>query len=274
MTDKVIGYYDQASEREWERLEQLWVEFHVNLHFIDAHLAPASRALDVGAGPGRYAIELAERGHQVYVGDLTPEQVRLAREKIEEAGVPAQVEAIEVLDVRDLRHLEDAAFDAVLALGPFYHLQTHDDRKRAAEEIARLLKPGGVLFAAFMPRPAFMTVALLEPERWSPLDDPERLASLFQSGIFDHAEPGRFTGAYFARVEEISPLFEAVGIREIKIVASEGIAMWLSGAHWESIRQRGPRAFDQILSLVIATAEDASILGMSTHVLYVGRKTR
>ncbi len=117
-----------------------------------------------------------------------------------------------------------------------------------------------------------MTMALLEPERWLPLDDPEHLASFFQSGVFDHAESGRFTGAYFARVEEISPLFEAVGIQEIKIIASEGIAMWLSGAHWEKIRQRGPEAFDQILSLVVATAEDTSILGMSTHVLYIGRR--
>lgn len=273
MTDKVIGYYDQASEREWERLERLWVEFHVNLHFIDAHLAPTSRILDVGAGPGRYAIELAKRGHRVYVGDLTPELVRLAREKIEDAGISERIEAAEVLDVRNLGHLEDASFDAVLALGPFYHLQAHDDRKRAAKEIARLLKPGGVAFAAFMPRPAFMTMTLLEPERWPPLDDPKHLVSFFQDGVFDHAEPGRFTGAYFARVEEISPLFEAVGIREIKIVASEGIAMWLSGTHWESIRKRGPWAFDQILSLVVAAAEDASILGMSTHVLYIGRKT-
>jgi ubiquinone/menaquinone biosynthesis C-methylase UbiE len=274
MNEEVIRYYDQASEREWERLERLWVEFHVNMHFINAHLAPASRILDVGAGPGRYAIELAKRGHRVYVGDLTPEQVRLAREKIEEAGVSAHVEAIEVLDVRDLHHLENASFDAVLALGPFYHLQAHDDRRRAAEEIARLLKPGGVAFAAFMPRPAFMMVVLLEPERWPPLDDPEHLASFFRSGVFDHAEPGRFTGAYFAHVEEISPLFEAVGIHRIKIVASEGIAMWLSSAHWESIRQRGPEASDQILSLVVVTAEDASILGMSTHVLYIGRKIR
>jgi ubiquinone/menaquinone biosynthesis C-methylase UbiE len=272
MNEKAVRYYDQASEREWKRLERGWVEFHVNLHFINAHLEPASRVLDVGAGPGRYAIELARQGHRVYVGDLSPEQVRLAREKIEESGVSTCIEAVEILDVRDLGHLDDACFDAVLALGPFYHLQAYDERKQAAKEIARLLKPGGVVFAAFMPRPAFMTAALLEPERWSPLDDPEYLSLFLQSGIFDHAEPGRFTGVYCARVDEIKPLFEAVGIQEIKTVASEGIASWLSGAPLDRIRQLGAEAFDQTLSLIVAVAEAPSTLGMSIHVLYVGRK--
>jgi ubiquinone/menaquinone biosynthesis C-methylase UbiE len=272
MNEKAVRYYDQASEREWKRLERGWVEFHVNLHFINAYLEPASRVLDVGAGPGRYAIELAKCGHQVYVGDLSPEQVRLAREKITESGLSTQVEVVEILDVRDLGHLDDTSFDAVLALGPFYHLQAYDERKQAAEEIARVLKPGGVTFAAFMPRPMFMTVALLEPERWPPLDDPEHLASFFQSGIFDHAEPGRFTGVYCARVEEIKPLFEAVGIQEIKTVASEGITSWLSGAPLDRIRQFDAEAFDQMLSMIIAVAEDPSTLGMSIHVLYIGRR--
>ena len=272
MNEKAVRYYDQASEREWERLEQGWVEFHINLHFINAHLAPASRVLDVGAGPGRYAIELAKHGHRVYVGDLSPEQVRLAREKIKESGVSAHIEAVQVLDVRDLGHLSDASFDAVLALGPFYHLQTYNERKQAAEEIARLLKPGGVAFAAFIPRPAFMTAALLEPDRWPPLDDPEHLSSFFQSGIFDHAEPGRFTGVYCARVDEIKPLFEAVDIQEIKTVASEGITSWLSGAPLDRIRQFDAEAFDQMLSLIVSAAEDPSTLGMSIHVLYIGRK--
>jgi ubiquinone/menaquinone biosynthesis C-methylase UbiE len=274
MNEKAVRYYDQASEREWNRLEQGWVEFHVNLHFINAHLAPASRVLDVGAGPGRYAIELAKQGHQVYVGDLSPEQVRLAREKIEESGVSTRIEAVEILDVQDLGHLDDACFDAVLALGPFYHLQAYDERKQAAKEIARVLKPGGVVFAAFIPRPAFMTAAMLEPERWPPLNDLEYLSSFLQSGIFDHAEPGRFTGVYCARVDEIKPLFEAVGIQEIKMVASEGITSWLSGAPLDRIRQLDAEAFDQTLSLILSVAEDPSTLGMSIHVLYVGRKVR
>ncbi|MCP4541780.1 MAG: class I SAM-dependent methyltransferase [Chloroflexi bacterium] len=272
MNENALRYYEQASEREWERLERRWVEFHVNLHFISAHLAPASRVLDIGAGPGRYAIELAKRGHRVYVGDLSPELVRLAREKIKESRVSAHVETVEILDVRNLGHLDDASFDAVLALGPFYHLQAHDERKRAVEEIARVLKPGGVAFAAFIPRPAFMTAALLDPERWPPLDDPEYLSSFLQSGIFDHADPGRFTGVYCAQVDEIRPLFEAVGIQEIKIVASEGITAWLSDTSLDRIRQLDAEAFDQTLSVIVSVAEDPSTLGMSIHVMYIGRR--
>ncbi len=274
MGDSVIGYYDAAAEREWERLDRGWIEFAVNLHFIAAAIPPGGRVLDLGAGPGRYAIALAGRGHRVRVGDLSPEQVRLARAKITAAGaeVAARVEAVEELDARDLRGLPNEGFDAVLALGPFYHLQAEADRRRAAGEIARVLRPGGVVCAAFMPRPAFLAVALREPERWPPLDDPARLAPFWESGRFDHADPGRFTGAWFARIEEIAPFFAGVGIVETHTVASEGVASWLSERDWARLRERGPAAVDRVVALIIATAEDRSIPGMSTHLLYIGRK--
>ena len=112
---------------------------------LDAHLQPRTRVLDLGGGPGRYAAELARRGHRVVLVDPVPEPLETARAKL--AGVEG-VESIDAGDARDLRRHADASFGAVLAFGPFYHLVEEGERRRAAAEMARVLVPGGLAFVA------------------------------------------------------------------------------------------------------------------------------
>jgi len=58
------------------------------LRALQEHLpAPPARVLDCGGGPGRYSIELARRGYGVTLFDLSPECLRLAQSKAQEAGV-------------------------------------------------------------------------------------------------------------------------------------------------------------------------------------------
>ncbi len=66
----------------------------------------------------------------------------------------ALVEDIIEADARDLTRWPDDSFDAALSLGPFYHLPDPADRERAAAELARVLKPGGLAFVALHPAAA------------------------------------------------------------------------------------------------------------------------
>ena len=52
-----------------------------------------TRILDIGGGPGRYSVWLAQQGHQIVLADLSPELLRIAQEKITEADVNEQIEA-------------------------------------------------------------------------------------------------------------------------------------------------------------------------------------
>ncbi len=80
--------YDRQPEREWERMDRHRTEFGVTLRALAEHLPPPpGRVLDCGGGPGRYAIELARRGYEVMLYDLSAACLRLAREKAAEAGV-------------------------------------------------------------------------------------------------------------------------------------------------------------------------------------------
>lgn len=274
--DRVAAYYDQSGATEWRRLDEHWLEFHVQLHLLTAHLAPGSRVLDIGSGPGRYTVELARRGHRLVAGDLSPEQVRLAREAVATAGVADAVEAIELLDARDLRRFDDNSFDAVLSMGPFYHLQTPGERQQACAEASRVLRPGGLLFASFLPRPMWLSFALNEllndAAGKSPPDALERLAAFWDEGVFRRMRLGFLTSAYFARIDEIALLFAAHGVGQVALVAAEGLGSWISNEQWERLRQRGQSAFDRAMALLLAVAEDPSTIGMSSHVLFIGRK--
>ncbi|MCY4528331.1 MAG: class I SAM-dependent methyltransferase [Chloroflexi bacterium] len=137
-TDAVRTYYAGIGEREWARLENPEdgaIEFEVTCQVLAKYLLPHARVLDIGGGPGRYTIWLAQRGHHVTLADLCPEQLSIARTKIGQAGAEAMVEEVVVADARELSHWADNSFDAVLSLGPFYHLPDPNDRNRAAAEL-------------------------------------------------------------------------------------------------------------------------------------------
>lgn len=138
-SDPVRAYYASLGEREWTRLENPAdgaVEFAITCHALATHLSPASRILDIGGGPGRYTIWLAQRGHHVVLADLSAELLSLARIKTEQAGVGEMVEEIVEADACDLSHWANDSFDVLLSLGPFYHLPDAERRHRAAVEMA------------------------------------------------------------------------------------------------------------------------------------------
>lgn len=63
-------------------------------------------------------------------------------------------------DARDLS-VDSGTFDIALLLDPLYHLSSASDRRVALTEVTRVLKPGGVLFAAGLSHNiAFASVSL------------------------------------------------------------------------------------------------------------------
>ena len=86
--DKIEQFYDGAVQREWERLDRHRMEFAITLRALADHLPPPpATILDIGGGPGRYSIALAQRGYTVTLLDLSQVQLDWARAKAAEAGV-------------------------------------------------------------------------------------------------------------------------------------------------------------------------------------------
>jgi SAM-dependent methyltransferase len=120
------GMRDQMIKHDWKLDERAG--------FL-ARLSPGTRLLEVGAGTGQDAIFFRDNGIDVVATDLTPEMVERCTEK----GLEAHI-----ADVLDLG-FPDASFDAAWTINCLLHVPT-DTLPAALAEIARVLRPGGLLF--------------------------------------------------------------------------------------------------------------------------------
>ncbi|MDQ0233311.1 class I SAM-dependent methyltransferase [Metabacillus malikii] len=265
----IINYYNTFDE--WGRLDREPIEFKVNWHFIKKHLPETGTILDNGSGPGRYSMELAKEGYQVTLTDLTPKLVELAENRAKELGVVGQFNDFFAADARELTMLNDDQFDATLMLGPMYHLQEELDRIKAVKELHRVTKTNGLVFVAFMPRIRHILTSLLYPEKWKPNNNLDTINQFSQTGCFNHQDEGRFTGAYYFDIEEIKPFMEAQGFESLELIGSN-IGAILNDENWDYWRNKGEKEFDKIIKLLIEKANDPYILGISSHLLYIGRK--
>jgi SAM-dependent methyltransferase len=270
----VKAYYASFGEREWRRLEQPGdgaVEFAVTIATIDRHLPPESAVLDIGGGPGRYTIALAERGHWVTLADLSPDLLAIAREKVQAADAGEHVREITEADASDLSRWETGTFDAALSLGPFYHLIEESDREDAARELARVVRPDGLVFAAAIPRLAYLqrTIALKDEEHH--LLDDAWLRRLLEDGIFENDVPGRFSLGYGVATGEIERLLERHGFAVLEVVSAESLSVGIESAVGNLIERGGPAA-DLLLRTMIDLSRDPRLLGTARHIVCVGRR--
>ena len=266
---EIINYYNQFDE--WGRLEREPIEFQVNWHYIKKYIPEKGLVLDNGAGPGKYSMELAKEGYKVTLTDLTPRFVDIAKEKAKELDLEKQFEGFYAADAKDLNMIRDEYFDSALMLGPMYHLQEEDDRVHAVKELNRVTKKNGIVFVAFMPRIRHILTSLLYPENWKPNNTLDSINQFSHTGCFNHEKEGRFTGAYYFNIEDINPFMESQGFKTLDLIGSNAGAI-LGKDHWKYWTNKGEQEVDKIIDLIKEKATDPHILGISSHLLYIGKK--
>jgi SAM-dependent methyltransferase len=264
----IANFYERYSEER--RLEQgVFLLEALRTRSLILRYAPAAPAtvVDIGGGAGAYALWLAEAGYTVHLVDATPRLVAEARKR--SAAQSRPLASCEVGDARGTT-LSDGIADVVLLLGPLYHLTAAADRARALAEAMRLLKPGGRLFAAAISRFASALDALSHDR----LNDPE-FAAIVEDDLRDgqHRNPtGRidyFTTAYFHRPEGLREEALHAGLLVDGVFGIEGPG-WLLldvNARLEDARRRA-----DLLRIARMLESEPSMLGVSAHLLLVGRK--
>jgi SAM-dependent methyltransferase len=106
-----------------------------------AELSPGAAVLEVGSGPGRLAVKLAELAPDVRVTgvDITPEMVERANALAARTDVADRME-FRIGDVDSLP-FADASFDVVVSTFSLHHWQ---NPAGGLADIYRVLRPGGV----------------------------------------------------------------------------------------------------------------------------------
>ena len=263
----IAAYYNNNPENEHSRLERHQLEYELTWRYLDQYLPGQGSILEVGAGTGRYTLELARRGYAVTAVDLSQQEMALCRSALAEAGLERQVRLV-LADARDLSAVTERGFDAVLLMGPLYHLVVEPDRRAALQQVKERLKEGGLLFSAFISRFGILCDLIKNVPGW--IEGQAEVRSVLEKGRSPDDYPrGTFRG-YFAKAAEIAPLHEGLGFESLILAGVEPAI----AADDESYNKLQGRERSLWLDLLYETSTEASLLGASRHLLYIGKKNK
>lgn len=149
--EAVRSYFDAFGDAEWDRLDRDLrgrISYLVHRRFLLERVTAGCRALDVGCGPGRFALDMAAAGARVSLVELSSVQLELAGSRFRAAGFTP--EASDEGDVCELDSFVNAPFDLVVAYGGVLSY-TYDRHTLALDQLVQATELGGHLLLSVMP---------------------------------------------------------------------------------------------------------------------------
>jgi ubiquinone/menaquinone biosynthesis C-methylase UbiE len=265
---EIIVYYERFAEETRLASGTGRLEFERTREILGRVLPPApARVIDVGGAAGDYSAWLSQSGYEVHLVDVSRRLVEEARKRNESLTRP--IASLAVSDARALPQ-PDGFADAVLVMGPLYHLQSDADRAAALNEAARVLGPSGVVVVAAISRYASALDGLVRQRSDDPAFIRMRNRDL-QDGhhLNESAHPEYFTTAYFHRPDDLRRELERAGFDDVRVLGVEGPG-WLLG-DFES-RWADPMSRRDIVDVARALESEGSIVGASAHLIGIGRR--
>lgn len=269
LSDEALAHY--ASGQEQERLSKGTglLELVRTQELLSRYLpCPPAVVFDVGGGAGVYSYWLAQQGYEVHLIDAVPLHIEQAQ-SFSQAQQDYPLASLAVGDARQL-NAKDQSVDAVLLLGPLYHLTERTERVAALGEARRILKTGGLVFAVGISRFASTLDGLVQGY----LDDLEFI-EIVQQDLADgqhrnpNNHPAYFTTAFLHHPEELRAEVEEAGFYYETTLAIEG-PNWLLqnfSQHWNESSRR-----QRLLEAIRWIETEPSMLGMSAHIMVVASK--
>lgn len=257
MTKELEAYYNKFCEEKRLIRKYGQVEYRTSMKYIHEYLQEfdAPKILDVGAGTGRYSVQLANEGYDVTAIELVKNNLGILKAK------KSSVKAYQGTAL-DLSRFKDDSFDVTLVFGPMYHLYTQEDQVKALQEAHRVTKPNGVILVAYcMNEYSVLTYAFKEGH----------VLESLKEGKLDETFHVRTTPAdlyHYVRLEDIDAINALVDVERIKIVAADGPANYMR----QLIQEMDDDTFEAFMQYHLVTCERKELLGASGHTLDILRK--
>jgi ubiquinone/menaquinone biosynthesis C-methylase UbiE len=276
---KVAAYYDRSIlEFEKTRLDRdAPVEQATTVRYLERYVPRRALVADIGVGVGHYAELLARRGCSIHLTDISSQLLEAAEARLQDAGLRDRIAGVHLASATHLHCFKDDALDAVLCLGPLYHLCEPAERRRAVAELARILRQGGIVFAAGINRLAFFRD--LFSGRFTELEGTRELLRrdfaaqkqwldrYLREGNLDPAHAPPIGYAHMTT----APEFRALLSDQFEEIALAGVESFT--APWQQQFAALPENQKALwLELVEKTGTTAEGLAYSDHFLFVGKK--
>ena len=265
---EVVSYYERFSEETRLGSGAARLEFERTKEILERVLPkPPVRIVDVGGAAGVYSVWLAHQLYEVHLVDLSERLVGEARKL--NTSLQRPIAALTVGDARQLPQ-PDAFADAVLVMGPLYHLTEVGERLKALAEAYRVLKPTGSVVVAGISRYASalhgLAAGLSRDPAFRKIRDRDLRDGQHRndSGNIDY-----FTTAYFHRPEELGHELQTAGFKDVQVLGVEG-AGWMVPDFNE--RWDDPATREDLMATARAFESEPSIVGVSAHLLAIGRR--
>jgi S-adenosylmethionine-dependent methyltransferase len=262
----ILDYYNDYVEQENGRLERHQIERDVTWRFLDKYLPRQGNILELGCATGAYTIPLAKRGYNVTAVDITPNLLAECQRRVVKAKLGGKVTCY-IADARDLSAIRGENYDVVMIMGPLYHLVLEEDRIKALQEAHARLKPGGVVFSAFVSRYGIWNSVMKKSPRM--IESQDDVWSNIKTGRdSDHPSPDIHFRAYMADPAEINTLHKKTGFRKLVLAGVEATGI---DELYNNLEHKQKKLW---LDLMVALSTEKSIVGASCHLLYVGQKKK
>ena len=228
------------------------VEFLTTVRYIEKYLAPGAKILDVGAGAGEYSLYFARKGYQVSALDLADANIAAFRAKMTDTDKIDLVQG----NALDLSRYDSGSFDVVLLFGPLYHLHEEADKLQCIEEAKRVCKPDGKIFFAFISNDIVILTMQQCQDDYLMNGDYNKESFRLDDFPFVFHTPNR-----------CRELLDEASIQIIHEVASDGASELLQ----DLVNGLDEASYQQYLRYHFYICEKPEFLGMSNHLLFVGR---
>lgn len=249
-------YYNKFNEDKRLTRRHGRVEYITSMKYIHEYLDAGKKAriIDIGAGTGRYSVQLSEEGYDVTA--VEPVKYNLGILKSKKSSVKAfQGNAM------NLKRFDDGAFDIAILFGPMYHLCRFEDKLKALEEAKRVTAKGGVIFVAYcMNEYSIITYGFKENNILRCIGE-NRISGDFR------CMPGENELYDYVRLEDINKLNMHAGLERIKIISADGPANYMRPV----LNAMDDETYGKFIEYHLSTCERPELIGAGAHTVDILR---
>ena len=241
----IIDYYNKFNENKRLTRRHGIVEYTTSMKYILKYLKKIKnpKIIDIGAGTGKYSIELANMGYDVTAIELVKHNLMTLKDN------SSKVKSL----------FKDFADNLLI-----YHLISNENKIKALKEAKRVTKKDGYIFISYyMNEYAIIKHGFME----------KNIKESIKENLIDknfHITPKQEDLYSMVRLEDINYYKKEANLKRIKILAQDGPSDYIR----KYINDLDDEEFDLYIKYHLATCERKELLGASSHILDILKKSK